>query len=261
VGVISTHTDDLLVDDAADDNNVFRVMAFSPPPKLITLSMIGNDLKDLSPAGVPTQAQINRAVEEILDSRQNLQEALSVLTSTIPGADLALNTLYDNLAYNCYTADSTSFHRQWLPIVNRILRELAWGQSRRASINEAAAEFAHEDQNVQCTGFDQMICAGFLNLDTIHPNNNGYKIMLEKVWEAGGGVNLGPKDVNGRTAIAGSERFRRARRNRRRSDGVDPARPRPRGIPALRVSRFLRRRSARQGDRGGPVQDLGHRHG
>jgi len=204
-GVIQQHTDDLLVDDTADNNNVFRVMAFSPPPKLVTLSMIGNDLKDLSPTGVPTQAEINRAVDEILDSRQNLQEALSTLTSKIPGADLAVNTLYDNLAYNCYTADSTSFHRQWLPIVNRILRDLAWGQTRRASVSEAAAEFAHEDQAVQCTGFDQMICRDIFGLDRIHPNNDGYKIVLEKVWEAGGGVNLGPKDVNGRTSIAGAD--------------------------------------------------------
>ena len=204
-GVSGEHTDDLLVDDTADNNNVFRVIALSPAPKLITLSMIGNDLKDLSPTGIPTQAQINRAVDEILDSRQNLQEALSTLTSKIPGADLALNTLYDNLAYNCYTADSSAFHRQWLPIVNGILRGLAWGQIRRASINEVAAEFAHEDQNVQCTGFDQMICAGLFNLDTIHPNGNGYTILREKVWEAGGGVNLGPKDVNGRTSIAGAD--------------------------------------------------------
>jgi hypothetical protein len=159
----------------------------------------------LDPAGVPTQAQVNRAVDEILDSRQNLQEAISVMTSQIPGVDISLNSLYDNLAYNCYTADSTAFHRQWLPIVNRILRELAWGQTRRASINEVAAEFAHEDQNVQCTGFDQMICRDIFGLDRIHPNNNGYTILREKVWEAAGGVNLGPKDALGRTAIAGAD--------------------------------------------------------
>jgi hypothetical protein len=50
-----------------------------------------------------------------------------------------------------------------------------------------------------------MICAGPLNLDTIHPNNNGYTILREKVWEAAGGVNLGPKDATGRTAIAGAD--------------------------------------------------------
>jgi lysophospholipase L1-like esterase len=203
-GVISTHTDDLLVDDTADLNNVFRVVELSPAPKLITISMIGNDLKDLSPTGTPTQTQINRAVDEILDSRQNLQEAISTLISRIPGADVALNSLYDNLADKCYTSDSSLFHRQWLPIVNRILRELAWGQTRRASVNEIAAEFAHENQNVQCTGFDQMICH-FLGLDEIHPNNNGYTILREKVWEAGGGVNLGPKDATGRTSMAGAD--------------------------------------------------------
>jgi lysophospholipase L1-like esterase len=202
-GVSGQHTDDLLVDDSSDLNNVFRVIALSPAPKLITLSMIGNDLRGVDPPASPTQDQINRAVEEILDSRQNLQEALSTLTSKIPGADLAVNTLYDNLAYNCYSGDSSSFHRQWLPIVNGILRELAWGQTRRASVNEVAAEFAHEDQNVQCSGFDQMICRIFL--DNIHPNNDGYKILLEKVWEAGGGINLGPKDVNGRVSIAGAD--------------------------------------------------------
>src|SRR6185436_7258727 len=117
--------------------------------------------------------------------------------------DIALNSLYDNLAYNCYTADSSAFHRQWLPIVNRILRELAWGQMRRASINEVAAEFAHEDQNVQCTGFDGMICRFFL--DNIHPVEQGYTILREKVWEAAGGINLGPADALGRTSIAGAD--------------------------------------------------------
>jgi lysophospholipase L1-like esterase len=203
-GVSGQHTDDLLVDDTADLNNVFRVMALSPAPKLITLSMIGNDLRGVDPPANPTQAQISRAVEEVLDARQNLQEALSTLTSRIPGADLALNTLYDNLADNCYVSDSSPFHRQWLPIVNRILRELAWGQTRRASVNEVAAELAHENQNVQCSGFDQMICH-FLGLDEIHPNNNGYTILREKVWEAAGGVNLGPKDVSSRTSIAGAD--------------------------------------------------------
>lgn len=203
-GVSGQRTDDLLVDDTADLNNVFRVMELSPPPKLITISMIGNDLRDVDPPANPTQDQINRAVEEVLDSRQNLQEAFSALTSQIPGTDIAINTLYDNLAYNCYSGDSTPFHRQWLPIVNRILRELAWGQTRRASVNEVAAEFAHEDQNVACTGFDQMICRDLLGLDRIHPNNDGYTIVREKVWEAAGGVNLGPKDANARASIAGA---------------------------------------------------------
>src|SRR5262249_55116848 len=143
-----------------------------------------------------------RSVDEMLDSRQNLQEAISVLVSQIPGVDVTLNTLYDDLAYNCYASDTTPFHRQWLPIVNRILRDLAWGQSRRKSVNEVAAEFAHEDQNVQCLGFDQKICRDVFHLDDIHPNVDGYTIVREKVWEALGGTNLGPKDALARTSIA-----------------------------------------------------------
>lgn len=206
------HSDDLLVDDTNDLNNVFRVIEIQPD--LITLSMIGNDLLGVDPAGTPTQDQINRAVAEVLDSRQNLQEALSVLTTEVPGADIVLNSLYDNLAYNCYTGSTSAFHRQWLPIVNQILRDLAWGLPRRASIAEAAAEFAHEDQLSACFGFDAMICRDIFQTDLIHPNNNGYTILREKVWEATGGTSLGAKDALGRTSIAGADYgfLRRVRR-------------------------------------------------
>ena len=165
------HTDDLLVDDSDDLNNVFRAVEIQP--QYVAISMIGNDLLGVDPSGTPTEEQINRAVAEVLDSRQNLQEAISALTSEIPGADVALNTLYDNLAYNCYTGNPSTFHRQWLPIVDRILRDLAWGQVRRASVNEVAAEFAHEDQAGACFGFDGMICRDIFQTDNIHPNNNG----------------------------------------------------------------------------------------
>jgi hypothetical protein len=133
-------------------------------------------------------------VAEILDARQNLQEVLSTLTSQVPGADIVLNSLYDNLAYNCSTGNSTDFHRAWLPIVHEILRDLAWGQARRVSINEVAAEFAHEDQLGACTGFEGKICRVPF-LDNIHPNNLGYDIVREKLWESVGGVNLGTNDV------------------------------------------------------------------
>ncbi len=197
------HTDDLLVDDHDDVNNVFRVIEIQP--ELITLSMIGNDLLGIEPDNDPTQAEINRAVAEVLDARQNLQEALSALTSEIPGADIALNTLYDNLAYDCYASSTNDFHREWLPLVNQILRDLAWGQTRRASINEVAADFAHEDQDGTCYGFDKKICRDFFQTDNIHPNNDGYKIIREKVWEAVGGMNLGPKDAIGRTSISNAD--------------------------------------------------------
>ena len=209
--VSGEHTDDLLVQETNNNNNVFQVIAMNPPPKLVTISMIGNDLRNVDVAGVPSQAQINRAVDEILDSRQNLQEAISVLTSQLPNADVALNSLYDNLALDCYSADSTPFHRAWLPIINRILRDLVWGQVRRASINEVAAEFAREDQNVVCTGFDGMICT----IDTIHPDADGYTIVREKVWEALGGFHLGAGiDPTNRTSI-GSANFGFLKRLRR----------------------------------------------
>jgi len=201
--VLGEHVDDLLVDDTANLNNVFRVL--EAQPQLITLSMIGNDLLDVDPGSDPTQAEINKAVAEILDSRQNLQEALSVMTSQVPGADVVLNSLYDNEAYNCSTGSPGLFHRTWLPIVNRILRDLAWGQARRASVTEAAAEFAHEDLSGACTGFENKICRDLFGLDNIHPNSDGYTIMREKLWEAAGGVNLGPKDALGRTSIGNAD--------------------------------------------------------
>jgi lysophospholipase L1-like esterase len=194
------HTDELLIDDNADLNNVFEVIAIQP--ELVTISMIGNDLLGVEPEGEPSQAEINKAAAEVLDARQNLQEALSSITSEVHGADIALNTLYDNLAYDCYSSPTNNFHRTWIPIIDRILRDLAWGQNRRASISEVAAEFAHEDQAGNCTGFDNMICRDIFQTDNIHPNNNGYQILREKVWEAIGGTNLGPKDAIGRTSIA-----------------------------------------------------------
>lgn len=209
--VLGEHTDDLLVDDHDDLNNVFRMI--EAQPDLITISMIGNDLLAVDPGASPTQAQINAAVAEILDSRQNLQEAISALTASVPGADIVLNTLYDNLAYNCATGNSTTFHREWLPIVNVILRDIAWGQRRRASITEAFAEFAHEDMNGGCTGFTGLICRDLFGLDNIHPTSSGYSVLREKLWEGTGGVSLGSGDALMRTSISADHGFlRRVRR-------------------------------------------------
>ncbi len=210
--VLGEDTDDLLINDgAADGNNVFAQI--QRQPDLITLSTIGNDMKDIDPP-TGSQAEINAAIAELIDSRQNLQEILSAFASEIPGADVTLNTLYDNLAYNCYTGTSTAFHRQWFPILNQMLRDLAWGQARRFSINEVGVEFAHEDQQAACFGFDGQICRDLFGLDRIHPTDPaGYNMVREKVWEADGGANLGPKDALARTAIAADYGFlRRVRR-------------------------------------------------
>ena len=205
--VLGQHTDDLLVDDSNDLNNVFRMIDVQP--QLISLSMIGNDLLDVDPGDGASQAQINTAIAEILDSRRNLQEALSSLVSEVPGADIVLNTLYDNEAYACAP---TSFHRTWLPIVDRILRDLAWGQMRRISIVEVAAELGAVNQAGSCTGFQDRICVNFL--DGIHPTQDGYRIVGEKLWEAAGGVSLGAGDVLGRTSLPNAD-FGYVRRVRR----------------------------------------------
>lgn len=197
------HTDDLLVDDSADLNNVFRIVEVQPD--LITLSMLGNDLLDVDVSGTPTQAQVNLAVAEILDSRRNLQEALSVMVSEIPGADILLNTLYDNLAYACPGTPTSSFHREWIPIVGQILRELAWGQARRVGVIEAAADFGQEGLAGSCSGFGGMICRDLFGFDRIHPNNSGYTLMREKAWEGMGGVLLGPSDALGRSSFSGAD--------------------------------------------------------
>lgn len=192
------HTDHLLIDDA-DLNNVFRVI--DAQSRLVTISIIGNDLLNAEPGANPTPAEINSAVAEILDSRRNLQEILSSLVAGIPGATIELNTLYDNLADRCTTSNSDPFHREWVPLVDHLLRELAWGQARRVTNAEVFLEFAHEDLLNGCTGFTGQICH-FLG-DDIHPTGNGYAIIREKVWESLGGANLGPKDGNGATSLTG----------------------------------------------------------
>jgi hypothetical protein len=194
------HTDDLLIDETNDDNNVFQIIALQP--ELVSISIIGNDMLNAEPGGTPDQAATNHAVIEVLDARQNLQEILSTLLSELPGTDIVLNTLYDNEAENCYAGNPSLFHRTWVPIVSRILRDSAWGQVRRVSNAEIAAEFGHEDQLGNCTGFDDdLICYGFLGLDQIHPTNPGFEIVREKLWEGIGGINLGSSDALGRTLM------------------------------------------------------------
>ncbi|ANM31853.1 hypothetical protein ABI59_23280 [Acidobacteria bacterium Mor1] len=193
------HTDDLLVDQTNDWNNIFRIL--DQQPQLVTLSMIGNDLLGVDAGNNPTQPETNRAVEEVLDAYANLQEVISVMLTEVPGIDIQLNSLYDNEAYDCGSTAVTDFHREWLPIIDHVLREMAWGQARRVAINEVAAEFAREDLLGGCTGFENRICNDFFGTDGIHPTEAGYEIILEKLWEAAGGVNLGSRDSLNRTSI------------------------------------------------------------
>ena len=71
------HTDDLMVDETNDWNNVFRIL--DQQPQLVTISMIGNDLLGVDAGNNPTQPETNRAVEEVLDAYTNLQEVLSAM--------------------------------------------------------------------------------------------------------------------------------------------------------------------------------------
>jgi len=205
--VLGEHSDDLLVDDTNDLNNVFRVIEIQP--QLISLSVIGNDLLDVDPGDGGTQQDVNRAIAEVLDARRNIQETLSAFASEVPKADVILNTLYDNEASAC---SPTGFHQTWLPIVNGMLRDLAWGQTRRFSIAEVAADFGQLGQTNACTGFEGMICDNFL--DGIHPTSDGYTIVREKLWEASGGVTLGTGDALMRTSMADAD-FGYLRRVRR----------------------------------------------
>ena len=192
------HTDDLLVEDFGELNNVFRMIrpnAGEDPPDLITLSMIGNDLLNVDLEGIPSQSEINRAVEEILDARRNLQEVFSALVSELPETDIGVNTLYDNLAYNCPSIATSPFHREWVPIMDQLLRDLAWGQIRPVAVYEVAADFGQEGLGGLCGGFEGLVCRDLFGFDRIHPDNDGYQVVREKVWEGIGGVTIGSQDV------------------------------------------------------------------
>ncbi|MDQ7007117.1 MAG: GDSL-type esterase/lipase family protein [Acidobacteriota bacterium] len=204
------HTDDLLVDEGGETNNVFRVI--EEGAQLVTISIIGNDLLNNEPGANPTQEEINIAAAEMIDSRANLQEILSALVSELPQADVELNTLYDNLAWSCPGGDSQPFHIEWLPILNQMLRDVAWGQTRRVTNAEVFLEYSHEDLQAGCNGFQNQIC--HILGDDIHPRGRGYEIIREKLWEALGGVNLGPKDPLGATSATGVDHgyLRRVRR-------------------------------------------------
>lgn len=196
------HTDDLLVDDAAGDtNNVFDAVALQPD--LVTVSIIGNDLLDVDPPTGAGQTEQNRAAAEIVDSRQNLQEFLATLSTEVPGADLVVHTLYDNLAWRCGTGDTTGFHVEWLPIINQMMRDLTFGQVRPAVVAETAEEYAHLDFLDGCDGFQGLICRDFIGLDNIHPTESGYEVHREKVWEAVGGVQLGDAHPLNRSSAEG----------------------------------------------------------
>ncbi len=59
--------------------------ALATQPQLVTISMVGNDLLDVEPSAIPTQSETNKMVAELIDARQNLQEAISALVARAAG--------------------------------------------------------------------------------------------------------------------------------------------------------------------------------
>ena len=172
-------------------DNVFDTVA--KDPQLVTLSIGGNDWLGSIPADVTEPfdpAEVQVSIDSLIDARRNLQEILAHLATELPTTDVVLNTVYDNAAYDCGGAD---FNDIWAPLWNRMLREQTWGHGERFGIAEVYPEYAHLDLNgANCCGDQDRICLP--GVDGIHPTREGAEIHREKVWEAAGGVNLGPKD-------------------------------------------------------------------
>jgi lysophospholipase L1-like esterase len=169
-------------------DNIFDAIARDPD--LVSISIGGNDWLGSEPSDQTDPfdpAEVRTSIEALIDTRKNLQEILSTLASELPVADVIVNTVYDNRAGTCASSD---FHDRWIPMWNQVLRDTTWAQGDRFQVAEVHPEYAHLDLNGQdCCGDQGRICA-----DGIHPTPEGSRIHLEKVWEAAGGVNLGPKD-------------------------------------------------------------------
>jgi HEAT repeat protein len=176
-------TADLLIpglgpDDYLHFNDVFYAIDQAAP--LVSISIGGNDLLGAEDGGDPD------IVAALLIMRRNLQEILSGLTTGLPASDIELNTIYDNLQ------GTDPQHNVWTPIVNQVLRELVWGQERRASVGEIYPEYAHEE-NSRILGQTGLICEAS-GYDGIHPTNEGYDVHEEKLWQSFAGVTLNGND-------------------------------------------------------------------
>ena len=171
-------------------NNVYDAVAMNP--ELITISIGGNDWlgaePDESAQSEPFDPiDLQRSVEALLSARANLQETLAMLATELPTSDVVVNTVYDNWASSCA---STAFHNIWIPVWNQMLRDGVWGHGDRFQVAEIYPEYAHQDLNGgNCCGQRDRICG-----DRVHPNRDGALMHLEKVFDAAGLVNLGPRD-------------------------------------------------------------------
>ncbi len=227
--VSGERTEDLLLDDpGADENDIYY--AVQTQPQLITLSIIGNNFLDNQPGGVdPTSRSvrmkscyepgpcgndtrsweevISDSLEVLLMARQDLQEILSTLISKT-NADIILNTLYENEAGDDNTfclgslCQVTDLHKELLPVVNKVLREVAWGQERVVRVAEVHPDYHHQPTvsyedaqgghyDVPCVGFPDIICCG----DNIHPDSEGARVHEQRIMESMGMVAFGTNDT------------------------------------------------------------------
>src|SRR5262245_39297266 len=90
---------------------------------LVSISIGGNDF-------LANDGNTVATAQNLVAARQNLQQILSTLEPQLPGADVVLNTVYDNKGGN------NAFHNLWAPIWDQALRDSAWGQMRRVQIAE-----------------------------------------------------------------------------------------------------------------------------
>ncbi len=160
-------------------NDVFY--AIDRGAQLVSISSGGNDFLGAEDGGETALAAA------LVTARQNLQEILSTLVTELPASEIEINTVYDNEQGD----DAT--HNLWVPIWDQVLREVAWGQQRRVALAEIWPEYAH-DEGGQIRGEPGLICHDLFGLDGIHPNNDGYDVHEEKLWQAFGGVTLAGGD-------------------------------------------------------------------
>jgi len=71
-----------------------------------------------------------------------------------------------------------------------MLRDVAWGQTRRVGIAEIWPDYEHLDPATGTKlGEGGLICQ-FFGFDKIHPTKKGYDLHEEKLWQGVGGVNV-----------------------------------------------------------------------
>jgi len=196
-GVGGWHSEDLLTPlDGGAPNDQFIPNVIASSPDLVTLSIGGNDFLNTEPDAAGQNypfrpADLQRSFQELVSTRRTVQEILSSLVTGLPGADIEINSVYDNQSERCSTTD---FHAAVPPMWNQMLRHLAWGQLRPVQVGETEPEFAHQDVlRGSCCGAEDQICV----FDGIHPTQSGAAIIQHALMESLGRVQVGAGGATG----------------------------------------------------------------